>query len=346
MSLELMVNDTLETERIISPYEAKKQIPLESPLLVRGYQQQLKDILDRKDDRYVVIAGPCSIHNCDSAMEYAKELKVISDKYSDKLMIIMRAYVEKPRTTVGWEGLLNDPNMDESYDISKGVIQSRELFSDINNLGLPIATEFLEPSAHVYLGDLVTWAAIGARSTEYQPLINRMSSLDFPVGFKNSTSGDLMTAVNAVIKSSGAHAYKDIDEHGNYIRAFAPGNKHSHVILRGGKIPNYDSESIKKVVDALRNADLPQNIIVDCSHGNSNKDYTKQGEVSRNVLEQRKTNPNIVGIMLESHLKEGKQSVQYPCYNVSQLDPGVSVTDGCVGLGETKRIIKEIYEGL
>ena len=346
LTLECMVKETEQEEAILTPAQLKQEFPLSEALKtdIQIKREQIKKILNKQDSRLIIIAGPCSIHNYESAIEFAKKLRPLQEQVQDKILLVMRAYVEKPRTTTGWKGLINDPDINETYDIEKGLALTRQLFCDIAQLGIPIATEFLEPDTHKYIGDLVSWAAIGARTSESQSHAERMSGLDIPIGFKNNTSGDIKTAVNAVIKATKPQVYQDTNEYGQYVKKSTTGDPYAHVILRGGKQPNYDESSIQQTLGLLQKAQLPQNIIVDCSHANSSKDYQKQPIVCEEVLKQRAYNPNIVGIMLEAYLKKGKQELRYGITNPLTLDPDTSITDACIDIKALKQLIQKAYE--
>jgi len=305
--------------------------------LVARSRKDIQDILVNKDKRKMVIVGPCSLHDCDATLEYAEKLKQLQERVSDKILIIMRAYFEKPRTTLGWKGMIYDPHLDSSYDIEDGLRQARSLLLSIAKMGLPTAIEFLDPIVPQYLADLVSWASIGARTTESQIHRQMVSGLSMPVGFKNSTDGNLTTAVDAIKAASGAHSFMGIDRNGQVVIAETAGNKYGHLVMRGGSdSPNYASEYVAFAEVLLRKANISTGIIIDCSHANSQKDYKKQRAVFVDVVEQiRQGNQLIAGVMLESFINEGRQSFTKP----QNLKYGVSLTDGCIGWNETEELI-------
>ncbi|MCL4107137.1 UNVERIFIED_CONTAM: hypothetical protein GTU68_039129 [Idotea baltica] len=313
--------------------------------LVATRREEVKRILKGEDKRVFAIVGPCSIHNHDIAVEYATRLSKLAAKVNDRLLIVMRVYFEKPRTTVGWKGLINDPFLDGTFDLGAGVRMAREILLDVGKLGLPVATEMLEPITPQYIADLVTLASIGARTTE-SPTHRQMSSgLSMPVGFKNSTEGSLEVAINAMKAAEAPHSFLGIDGDGKIVVLKTKGNPWGHLILRGGRTgPNYDAKSLQNAVEMLQKGGLSPRFVVDCSHANSNKDYTQQSVVWNDVIDQRIAgNETIVGMMLESNLQEGKQSVPE---DLSQLKHGVSITDGCIGWEETESLILDAYEKL
>ena len=312
---------TLETELPISQ-KLKFQID--------KWRTELKNILSGKDNRKIAIVGPCSIHDYDSAINYAKQLSIISEQVKDKLFIIMRTYFEKPRTTIGWKGFLNDPDLNNSCDINKGIRLSRRLLIDINTLGLPVGCEFLDTISPQYFSELITWGAIGARTVESQLHRQLASGLSMPIGFKNGTSGDIKVAKDAIISANNSHVFFGIDKNNLAVRVRTKGNKYCHLILRGGKEPNYYKHVINYISDDIK-------IIVDCSHGNSEKNYKEQETVLDYLLYQYKCNNylNVVGFMIESNIHPGSQLLDNP--NV--LKYGVSITDGCIGLHDTERIL-------
>jgi 3-deoxy-7-phosphoheptulonate synthase len=325
---------------LVSPTQLKAELPLTPELEQRvlGYRADIRNILDFRDQRKFVVLGPCSIHDVDAAMEYAARLKTLADRVSEKLLLIMRVYFEKPRTTVGWKGLINDPDLNDSFHVEKGFHIGRQLLLDITKIGLPTATEALDPIVPQYIGDLIAWAAIGARTTESQTHREMASGLSMPVGFKNGTDGSIKVALNALQSAMQPHNFLGINQQGQVSVFQTTGNAYGHVILRGGEgQPNYDPMSVAQVEAALKKADMHPRIVIDCSHGNSNKDYRLQPVVMESVVQQIVAgNNSIVGLMLESHLSEGGQSIPE---DLSQLQYGVSVTDKCIGWEETERII-------
>lgn len=304
-------------------------------------RQTIKNILTREDSRFLVITGPCSIHDIDAAKEYALRLKKLHDELGDTLYIVMRIYFEKPRTTVGWKGLINDPDMNDSFHIEEGLHKARELLLWLSELGLPAATEALDPISPQYLADLFSWVAVGARTTESQTHREMASGLSMPVGFKNGTDGGLDVAINALQSVSNPHNFLGINQSGAVTVIQTKGNVCGHIILRGGhKTPNYDSVHIKLCEEALNKAGLPENIMVDCSHGNSNKQFELQPLVAENVANQIiEGNRSIMGIMLESHLNAGNQPIPA---DLDQLEYGVSVTDACIDWDTTEKLLRNM----
>jgi len=340
-----MIARRVEEHKIKTPAELIALLPPKDCSVVEGWNQQIRDILDGKDKRKLIVTGPCSIHNTDEGLEYACELKKLSDDVNDKLLIVMRAYVEKPRTNIGWTGLAYDPELDGSYDLETGLKTSRQFMLDVVKVGLPIATEFLGPEVYKYLEDLVSFATIGARTTESQPHRHFASGLPMPVGFKNATSGDISAAVNAAMAAKNIHIYVGSNLDGQICRMSTKGNPYTFVVLRGGNgLPNCRPELIEETYQLQRKAGIPENIIVDCSHGNSLKKYEKQEEVSYMVLDQMlNKSEGIKGIMLEANINEGKQSFPKTAEARANLQRGVSITDGCINLGTQKRIVQTYY---
>ena len=336
-------NTNLVSEKVlVTPDEFKAQLPISALAAahVRSSRETISNILNRKDHRLLVVTGPCSIHDIEAAKEYALRLKALSGQVSDSLYLVMRIYFEKPRTTVGWKGLINDPDMDDSFHIEKGLGMARELLLWLAEQGIPAATEALDPITPQYLSDLFAWAAIGARTTESQTHREMASGLSMPVGFKNGTDGNLDVAINALLSVSSPHSFLGINQSGQVTVIQTRGNRDGHIILRGGKRPNYDSVNIALCEAALEKAGLPKNIIVDCSHGNSSKQHALQALVSENVASQiLEGNRSIVGIMLESHLFPGNQSIPA---DLSQLKYGVSVTDACIDWDTTSQLLRHI----
>ncbi len=327
---------------LITPLELKNLIPASDSVyqFITESRQIVSNIVHKKDPRFLVICGPCSIHDIDAAKEYAVKLKKLHEQYKDTLYIVMRVYFEKPRTTVGWKGLINDPHMDDSFDIETGLKQARELLLWISELGLPIATEALDPISPQYLGDLFSWAAIGARTTESQTHREMASGLSMPVGFKNGTDGNLATAVNAMQSASSPHRFMGINQQGQSALLQTSGNQDGHVILRGGGgKPNYDSLNVALAQQALHKAGVEDILIVDCSHANSNKDYSLQPLVAKDVFHQViEGNKSIIGIMLESNINEGNQAADLA---KEELKYGVSVTDACINWDTTGQLLAD-----
>jgi 3-deoxy-7-phosphoheptulonate synthase len=324
---------------LIAPNVLKEELSANDQIteLVAKSRKAVQDILTNKDERRMVIVGPCSLHDCQATLEYAEKLRGLQQKVKDKVLIIMRAYFEKPRTTVGWKGMIYDPHLDNSYDIEGGLRQARSLLLSIAKAGLPAAIEFLDPIVPQYLADLVSWAAIGARTTESQIHRQMASGLSMPIGFKNTTDGNLSPAIDAIRSASSAHSFMGIDRNGQAVIAETSGNKYGHLVMRGGAdCPNYGSEYVAFAEVLLRKAGITTGAIIDCSHANSQKDYKKQRKVFLDVVEQiRQGNQLISGVMLESFINEGSQSFTKP----ENLKYGVSLTDSCIGWEETEELI-------
>jgi 3-deoxy-7-phosphoheptulonate synthase len=298
----------------------------------------MASILAGRDRRLFVVVGPCSIHDPAAAMEYAHKLKALADELAEQLFIVMRVYFEKPRTTVGWKGLINDPHMDDSFCIDEGLHVARRLLVDLNDLGLPCGTEALDPITPQYLGDLIAWSAIGARTTESQTHRELASGLSSPVGFKNGTDGNLDVALNAMLSAAQPHAFLGINGDGQVAVTQTRGNAFGHLILRGGAVPNYDSVAVSEAESALQTSKLPVNIVVDCSHANSRKNHALQTLVLKDVVHQIVDgNQAIKGVMLESNLFEGNQKLGQP----KDLRYGVSITDACLGWDTTAACLRD-----
>ena len=334
-------------EPLITPEQLKQEIPLSdlaADTVAKG-RQVIRDILDGKDHRLFVVIGPCSIHDIKAAHEYAERLKSLAAQVSDTLYLVMRVYFEKPRTTVGWKGLINDPYLDDSFKIQDGLHIGRQLLLDLAEKGLPTATEALDPISPQYLQDLISWSAIGARTTESQTHREMASGLSSAVGFKNGTDGSLTVAINALQSVSSPHRFLGIDQRGQVSVVMTKGNAYGHVVLRGGNgKPNYDSVSVTLCEQALAKAKVKPNIMVDCSHANSNKDAALQPLVMENVANQIvEGNNSIVGLMVESHLGFGNQPIPA---DLSQLQYGVSVTDACIDWAMTEKSILDMHRKL
>lgn len=326
---------------LITPEALRTELPLleAGRVFVKQARDIIANIIHKKDHRLLVITGPCSIHDIEAAKEYARKLKDLHEQYKDTLYIVMRVYFEKPRTTVGWKGLINDPHMDGSFDVETGLRKARELLVYLTELGLPLATEALDPISPQYLAELFSWSAIGARTTESQTHREMASGLSMPIGFKNGTNGSLDVAINAMQSASSPHRFMGINKHGQVALIKTSGNPDGHVILRGGKNPNYDAENIAVCEEALIKQGLEPSLIVDCSHGNSSKDYRRQPIVATDIFNQIVNgNSSIIGLMLESHLNAGNQSAELP---KEELAYGVSVTDACIDFAETVELIKQ-----
>lgn len=334
-------NVNIEEESVLlTPKALKAEFPLSEKLRkqIETSRKEISDIIHKRDPRKLIVIGPCSIHDPNAALEYAKRLKVLADKLSDKLYIVMRVYFEKPRTTVGWKGLINDPNLDGSFDVEKGLRVARKLLLDLAEMGLPLATEALDPISPQYLADLFSWSAIGARTTESQTHREMASGLSMAVGFKNGTDGNLGVAINAMQASAQGHSFIGINQQGQVTVLTTKGNPDGHVILRGGKTPNFEAKYVQECEEALRKAGLPEAIMIDCSHGNSNKDYRRQPIVAEDALQQLLAgNQSIIGLMIESHLFEGNQSSEQP---FEQMQYGVSITDACISWETTETLLE------
>ncbi|CEJ47636.1 3-deoxy-7-phosphoheptulonate synthase [Umezakia ovalisporum] len=331
---------------LLTPNEVKLKLPLTklAEHTVLQYRQEIKNILDFQDRRKFIVVGPCSIHDTQAAMEYSHRLKVLAERVKDKLLLVMRVYFEKPRTTVGWKGLINDPDMNDSFHVEKGLLTARSLLIRIAELGLPAGTEALDPIIPQYLSELITWSAIGARTTESQTHREMASGLSMPVGFKNGTDGNIQVALNALESAKSSHNFLGINHKGQVSVFETRGNAYGHVILRGGGQPNYEAEYVRLVEEKLKAANLPPRIVIDCSHGNTNKDYKLQPIVLENVIQQIVDgNTSVVGVMLESNLYEGNQPMTG---KREELKYGVSVTDKCISWDETEKIILAAYEKL
>ncbi|WP_075187897.1 3-deoxy-7-phosphoheptulonate synthase [Teredinibacter haidensis] len=339
--------NVVSQEVLITPAQLQEALP-PSPKAsetVNVGRETVRNILDRKDHRLIVVIGPCSIHDTEAAMDYANRLKALSDKVGDTLYVIMRVYFEKPRTTTGWKGLVNDPYMNDSFKIQEGLHVGRKLLLDVAELGLPTATEALDPISPQYLQDLISWSAIGARTTESQTHREMASGLSSAVGFKNGTDGSLTVAINALQSVSSPHRFLGINKHGSVSVITTRGNPYGHVVLRGGNgKPNYDSVSVAMCEKELADAKVAANVMVDCSHANSNKNHELQPLVLDNVANQiLEGNKSIIGVMVESNIGAGNQNIPA---DLSQLEYGVSVTDACVDWETTETMILSAAEKL
>jgi len=325
-----------------TPEEIHARLPIsdKATRTITHGRHLLRNILDRKDHRLFVVVGPCSIHDPVAGLDYARRLKKLSDEVGDTLQLIMRVYFEKPRTTVGWKGYINDPFMDDSFRVDIGMEKARQFLLDVSEIGLPTGTEALDPISPQYYGDLITWTAIGARTTESQTHREMSSGLSTPVGFKNGTSGDLGVAVNAILSASKPHSFLGINGQGRVAVVRTKGNRHGHIVLRGGDgRPNYYTVSVSMVEQALTKAKLPSNIVVDCSHANSFKKPELQPLVMADIVNQiRLGNRSLVGVMIESNIEAGNQPIPA---DLAQLKYGCSVTDGCVDWETTEKMIRD-----
>ena len=329
-----------EFVRLLAPRQLLKQFPAteSANATVARSRERIVRILGQQDPALLVVVGPCSIHDEKGALEYATKLSALRREFAGQMEIVMRVYFEKPRTTIGWKGLINDPHLDGSHDIETGLKIARRLLLDITSLGLPAATEFLDPIVPQYTADLISWAAVGARTTESQTHREMASGLSMPVAFKNATDGTLQVAIDAVSASRTPHSFLGIDEDGFTSIVRTTGNPVGHVVLRGGKRPNYDAASIREAEAKLGQAGLPPVLMVDCSHANSGKQHARQEEVWRSVIEQRAAgNRSLIGMMAESYLQEGNQP--FP-KTPADLGYGISITDACINWETTERMLR------
>ncbi|MBB5320629.1 3-deoxy-7-phosphoheptulonate synthase [Marinobacter oulmenensis] len=334
-------------EALITPEALKEKMPLsdKAAATVADGRQAIYDVMDGKDHRLFVVIGPCSIHDVDAAMDYAHRLKALADEVSDTILLVMRVYFEKPRTTVGWKGLINDPYLNDTFNIEEGLHIGRRLLLDINELGLPTATEALDPISPQYLQDTIAWSAIGARTTESQTHREMSSGLSMAIGFKNGTDGSLDVTVNAMKSASHPHSFLGIDQQGKVAIIRTKGNDYGHAVLRGGGgKPNYDSVSVALCEQALEKAKLRKSIMIDCSHANSNKDPAIQPLVMQDVTHQiLEGNTSIQSLMVESHINWGNQSIPD---NLEDLQYGVSITDACIDWETTEKAVRDMREKL
>jgi 3-deoxy-7-phosphoheptulonate synthase len=332
-----------EIKAVATPAEICEEIMITETAAetVHKTRQAIQRILRNQDDRLLVITGPCSIHDTEAAREYGTRLKKLIDQYQKDLLIVMRVYFEKPRTTVGWKGLINDPDLDESFKINKGLRVARQLLLDLNDIGIPAGVEFLDVITPQYVADLVSWGAIGARTTESQVHRELASGLSCPVGFKNGTDGTVQIAVDAIRAAAAPHHFLSLRKEGSSAIFTTKGNEDCHVILRGGKQPNYDAESIHQAASQLQKANLPERIMVDLSHANSSKQHKNQINVGKDIAAQvAGGDQRIFGVMIESHLLEGRQDVTAS----KPLTYGQSITDACLGWDNTTDLIRELAE--
>ncbi len=315
--------------------------------LVVGTRQRIRDIMQRKDDRLLVIIGPCSIHDPGAALEYAKRLMTMREQHADTLEIVMRVYFEKPRTTVGWKGLINDPYLDESYRIDEGLRIARQLLLEINRLGMPAGSEFLDVISPQYIGDLISWGAIGARTTESQVHRELASGLSAPIGFKNGTDGNIKIATDAIQAAARPHHFLSVHKNGQVAIVETKGNRDCHVILRGGKAPNYDAESVAVACADLEASRLDARLMVDCSHANSSKKHERQLDVAKDIAAQiRAGSTSIFGVMVESHLKGGAQKFSPGKDDPSQLEYGKSITDACLAWDDSIAVLEVLSQAV
>jgi len=332
----------VETCPLLAPVEVKAKLPITPAIakIVANARARIRNILNGSDRRLLVVVGPCSIHDVKAAREYAEKLAKLRDGVSDALEIVMRVYFEKPRTTIGWKGLINDPHLNGTFDINFGIHMARELLLDVAKLGLPSATELLDPIVPQYLADLISWTAIGARTTESQTHREMSSGLSMPVGFKNGTDGSIDVAINAMLSARQPHRFLGVSNEGRSSIVTTTGNPDGHIVLRGGKQgPNYDKTHVEAIAHRLRDRHLLPYMMVDCSHDNSGQDYKQQPIVLQDISEQvRNGSEYIVGIMLESHLNRGKQ----PLHDLAKLEYGKSITDGCINFEQTSEILTDL----
>lgn len=333
----------IDRRKVPAPYELVNKFPINDEIakLVYGTRNEISQILHGKDDRLFVVVGPCSIHDPESAIEYATKLTEQNSKLKENLLIIMRVYFEKPRTTVGWKGLINDPDINETYNIAKGVEMARKLLIEIANLKLPAGTEFLDPISPQYVTDIISWGAIGARTAESQIHRELASGLSCPIGIKNGTDGGLKAAIDGIQAANHSHVFLGATKEADIAMLKTAGNHDSHIILRGGKNPNYDKQSVEATLTALREADVNESIMIDASHGNSQKKFKQQIPVIENISEQIKVgDKNIKGIMIESHLNEGNQKIS------DNLTYGQSITDACMGWEDTVNCLNKLNDAV
>ena len=335
---------TARISPLLSPSLLRHELPIDEAVAetVTRSRAEVVDILDGRDDRLIVVVGPCSIHDPEAALDYAHLLAEHTEKVSGELRVVMRAYFEKPRTTVGWKGLINDPGLDETFDVNTGLRTARRLLLDVSALGLPVGCEFLDPITPQFLADVVSWGAIGARTAASQVHRQLCSALSMPVGIKNSTEGDVQAAVDGIRAAAASHVFMGINRDGLAALITTTGNPDCHVILRGGSPgPNYDAASVAAALGRLRSADLPERVIIDASHGNSGKDHVRQAEVVRDIAGRIATGePGVVGVMMESFLVAGRQDLG------PNMTRGQSITDACLDWGTTANLLDELAEAV
>ena len=333
----------IDRRKVPAPYELVNKYPINDQIskLVYGTRNEISQILHNKDDRIFVVVGPCSIHDPISAIEYAKKLSDETKNFSENLLIIMRVYFEKPRTTVGWKGLINDPDINETFNIAKGVEIARKLLIDIAELGLPAGTEFLDPISPQYVTDIISWGAIGARTAESQIHRELASGLSCPIGIKNGTDGGLKAAIDGIQAANHSHVFLGATKEADIAMLKTAGNNDAHIILRGGKVPNYDQESVENTLTALKEAEVNESIMIDASHGNSQKKFKQQIPVVESICNQiAEGNNNVKGVMIESHLNEGNQKIS------ENLKYGQSITDACMGWEDTISCLQKLNDAI
>lgn len=334
-----------EIKELLPPVAVLEKYPATDTASATVFESReaIHRILAGEDDRLLVVVGPCSIHNTDAAIEYGRQLKALRERYADTLEVVMRVYFEKPRTTVGWKGLINDPYLDNSFQINDGLRIGRKLLLDLNDMGLPTASEFLDMITPQYLADLMSWGAIGARTTESQVHRELASGLSCPVGFKNGTDGTIKVAADAIGAASASHHFLSVTKYGHSAIVSTAGNPDCHIILRGGKEPNYSAEHVAAVCEGLEKAGLPQKLMIDFSHANSSKQYQRQMLVAEDVCGQiARGQQAIMGVMVESHLVEGRQDLKDGC----ELTWGQSITDACIGWEDTEKMLAQLAEAV
>ena len=333
----------IDRRKVPAPYELVNKYPINDEIskLVYGTRNEISQILHNKDDRLFVVVGPCSIHDTESALEYAEKLALQNKKLNKNILIIMRVYFEKPRTTVGWKGLINDPDINETFNIAKGVELARKLLINIAELGLPAGTEFLDPISPQYVTDIISWGAIGARTAESQIHRELASGLSCPIGIKNGTDGGLKAAIDGIQAANHSHVFLGATKEADIAMLKTAGNNDTHIILRGGKEPNYDLESVNSTLTALREAEVNESIMIDASHGNSQKKFKQQIPVIESISDQiLNGNDNIKGVMIESHLNEGNQKIS------ESLKYGQSITDACMGWEDTVMCLEMLSDAI
>ena len=336
----------VDEEILITPDVLKAKIPLSDKArrFIRQSRQEIADIIHKKDHRLLVVCGPCSIHDIEAAKDYARRLKALSEELKDQIYLVMRVYFEKPRTTVGWKGLINDPRLDGTFDIEQGLHIGRQLLVDLAEMEIPLATEALDPISPQYLSDTFSWAAIGARTTESQTHREMASGLSRAIGFKNGTDGSLSTAINAMQAAASSHRFMGISREGQVALLTTQGNHNGHVILRGGKQTNYDSVSVAECEQEMHDSGLEPSLMIDCSHANSRKDYRRQPLVANDAFKQiRQGNTSIIGLMIESHINEGSQSADLA---LEDMEYGVSITDACISWDTTEALLRAAHRDL
>ncbi len=333
----------IDRRKVPAPYELVNKYPINDQIskLVYGTRNEISQILHNKDDRIFVVVGPCSIHDPNSAIEYAKKLSDETKNFSENLLVIMRVYFEKPRTTVGWKGLINDPDINETFNIAKGIEIARKLLIQIAELGLPAGTEFLDPISPQYVTDIISWGAIGARTAESQIHRELASGLSCPIGIKNGTDGGLKAAIDGIQAANHSHVFLGATKEADIAMLKTAGNNDAHIILRGGKVPNYDQESVENTLTALKEAEVNESIMIDASHGNSQKKFKQQIPVIESICSQiAEGNNNVKGVMIESHLNEGNQKIS------ENLKYGQSITDACMGWEDTISCLQKLNDAI